>query len=465
MGCSSSADLEEKFLRNLPDEVDSPQKKVHINNNQPEDKDKSKYNNNSNNNLSIKAKHEEYNNNLKDKDISSEIEKENLKIKSLEEDKIEKRENNIPISIKDSNKTKLEELEESIVIGLRNVGATCYMNATLQSFSNTNKLTEYFLKEYKYDPNDNKKIMSNEYYKVVKNLWDIKNNHKSYAPYEFKEKLSKENPLFAGIVANDSKDLINFLLQAFHSELNVIIKNNNYNENDFIVTSNEQLDENKMLDIFKKDLEVNYNSVISKYFHGIIETKCQCLNCKKMKYNFQVISFIEFPLEDINCYCFNKGLRKNIDPKENKNPDVDLYECFDYYNKMELMSGDNQIYCNICNCLSNGLYGTQLYSVPEYLIIILNRGRNARYEFKVNFPEQLDLSNFVTMKDKNSILELYSVICHIGPSSMSGHFVAYCKNRVDKRWYLYNDDFVTLCEYPDDYQNKMPYILFYQTKS
>ena len=398
MGCSgypstkesSSPNLDKNSIDKALDEVDSSLKKVKKNN-PSETRDKSKYNKKSNNNFSIKAKPEKYDNNLNDKDILSEIKKENLKIQSLEEDKIENRENKKPISIKDSNKTRLEEIDESIVIGLRNVGATCYMNATLQSFSNTNKLTEYFLKEYKYDPNDNNKIMSNEYYKVVKNLWDINNNHKSYAPYEFKEKLSKENPLFAGIVANDSKDLINFLLQRFHSELNVIIKNNNYNENDFIVTSDEQLDENKMLDIFKKDLEVNYNSVISKYFYGIIETKSQCLSCKNLKYNFQVISFIEFPLEAINTHCFNKGLRNNFDPKENKNPDIDLYECFDYYNKMEL----NQLYCNICNCLSDGLYGTQLYSVPEYLIINLNRGRNAIYECKVNFPEQLDLSNFV----------------------------------------------------------------------
>ena len=34
----------------------------------------------------------------------------------------------------------------------------------------------------------------------------------------------------------------------------------------------------------------------------------------------------------------------------NKNPDVDLYECFEYYGNPELMTGENQIYCNIYNC-------------------------------------------------------------------------------------------------------------------
>ena len=45
---------------------------------------------------------------------------------------------------------------------------------------------------------------------------------------------------------------------------------------------------------------------------------------------------------------------------------------------------------------------------------------------------------------------------------MSGHFVAYCRNRMDFKWYLYNDAFVTLCENGNEYKKGMPYILFYQ---
>ena len=339
------------------------------------------------------------------------------------------------------------------------------MNSTLQSLSNTVKLTDYFLNNFKYDPDDNKKIMSNEYYKVLKNLWDLNNNNKSYSPYEFKEKLSQENILFAGITANDSRDLINFLLQRFHSELNLINKDNNCDENDFNFTQNEQLDENKMLNLFKNEFKINFNSIISQLFYGILETKSQCLKCKNFKYNFQTYNFIEFPLEKINNYCFEKGKRKNFNINENKNPDIDLYECFESYYIMELMTGDNQFYCNICNCLFDGMYGTQLYSIPNYLIINLYRGKGAIYECKVNFPEQLDLTNFVTLKNKNNKLELYSVICHIGPSSMDGHFVAYCRNRIDNKWYLYNDAIVSPCTKPQQYNDGMPYILFYKALS
>ena len=74
--------------------------------------------------------------------------------------------------------------------------------------------------KYKYEPNNNKKRVSNEMYKVLTNLWDDNNKKGDYPPNDFKEILSKENPLFSGIQSNDSKDLINFLLERLHKENN-----------------------------------------------------------------------------------------------------------------------------------------------------------------------------------------------------------------------------------------------------
>ena len=114
------------------------------------------------------------------------------------------------------NKNKL------ILRGLNDIAATSYMNAILQCLSNSKQLTEYFLNNYKENP---ERIISNEYYKVIKNLWDINSNNNSYSPNSFIEVLSKENPLFDGIAVNNLKDLINFLLERIHQELNIIDKN------------------------------------------------------------------------------------------------------------------------------------------------------------------------------------------------------------------------------------------------
>ena len=120
------------------------------------------------------------------------------------------------------------------------------------------------------------------------------------------------------------------------------------------------------------------------------------------------------------------------------------------------------MYCNNCNKLCDALYSSLLYSGPNYLIINLNRGKGAIYECKVIFPSQLNIINYLTFKNGITVYEWYAVICHLGPSSMSGHFVAYCRNRIDNKWYLYNDGIVTLCTRQYQYNDGMPYILFYR---
>ena len=271
--------------------------------------------------------------------------------------------------------------------------------------------------------------------------------------------MSKENPLFAGIQANDSKDLINFLIERFHQELNIINKKTNNNNKEQLIL--DQMNENMMLNTFILEFKENYNSPISNLFYGIIETKSQCQGCNIVKFNFQIFSFLEFPLQQVNQYYFNIG-RRPLFTQDGKNPDVDLYECFEYNRKIDLMNGENQMFCNNCNKLLDATYTTLIYSSPIYLIINLNRGKGAIYECKVIFPEQLNIINFVTYQQGITVYELYAVICHLGPSSMSGHFVAYCKNGVDHKWYLYNDAFVTLCTKSQQYNDGMPYILFYK---
>ena len=363
---------------------------------------------------------------------------------------------------KEEKQKKLEEEQKKLeefkklpnLVGLQNIGATCYMNATLQALSNTNSLTEYFLNPSKFNPNNPNKKMSNEYYKVLRNLWSETKKDGDYAPYDFKQVLGKENGLFDGVQANDSKDLINFLLERFHQELN-----NPKPKNNNIVYAN-QMDEMQTLNAFFSDYFNSNQSIITDCFYGVLETKSQCAGCKCIKFNFQIYSFLEFPLQQVNQYFFNK-MGKPLFTKDGKNPDVDLYECFEYYQKTDVMNGQNQMFCNICNGNRDNYYGTTICSLPNYLIINLNRGKGAVYECKVNFPEELNLYNYITLKTPHK-LQLYAVISHIGPSSMGGHFIAYCRHRQNNKWYKYNDSFVTEFTKDKEYNEGMPYILFYK---
>ena len=217
-------------------------------------------------------------------------------------------------------KDNIKKEKSPILVGLDNIGATCYMNATLQSLSNTDKLTDYFFTKFNYEPENKEKKISNEYYKLLINLHDVNNMNKSYSPNYFKTIISQENQLFEGKKANDSKDLINFLIERLHKELNIIQTKNNDNNNYNI----NQLNENEVLQLFLQDFKNNYRSIISDLFYGVLETKTKCGGCQNIKYNFQIFSFIEFPLEQVNIYCYQKG-KKNFINNNGKNPDIDKY--------------------------------------------------------------------------------------------------------------------------------------------
>ena len=76
----------------------------------------------------------------------------------------------------------------------------------------------------------------------------------------------------------------------------------------------------------------------------------------------------------------------------------------------------------------------------------------------------LNLSNYIEYKNTGFNYELIGVITHIGESSMSGHFIAYCKDPISNNWHKYNDAIVTeVNNFQEEVINfAMPYLLFYQ---
>ena len=145
---------------------------------------------------------------------------------------------------------------------------------------------------------------------------------------------------------------------------------------------------------------------------------------------------------------------------------VNIYDCFNYYQNHNEITG----YCDLCG-LNDAKINmiTKIFTLPNILMIIFNRGKGLQYKIKIIFDEILDLSNIVmNAKEK---YELLSVVKHLGDSSASGHFIAYCRspfsnNQNQNRWFCYNDETVVPV---NDFKNSIvdtgdTYILFYQKK-
>jgi ubiquitin C-terminal hydrolase len=98
------------------------------------------------------------------------------------------------------------------------------MNSALQCLSNTEPLTQYFLSEkYKTDINKKNPLgtggqMAEEYAKLLKRMWSGK--YSSVAPSEFKWIVGRFAPQFSGYNQHDSQELLAFLLDGLHEDLN-----------------------------------------------------------------------------------------------------------------------------------------------------------------------------------------------------------------------------------------------------
>ncbi len=331
------------------------------------------------------------------------------------------------------------------LIGLNNIGATCYMNATLQCFSNTPKLRSYLLDKETYQDLENNKAINKKLSfalaEVLKNLWEVL-SQKYYSPTNFKNIISEMNPLFKGIAANDPKDLVLFLLQTMHKELNkpqnIVVNNNN-----FINSTN-------FADVFSDFVQYDTNknkSIISEEFNGYINSLSMCAVCGTIIHNIQSYNILFFPLEEV---------RKFMNYNNNNN--VMIKDCFQYNEKLDSYPS---FYCNNCKNLCVNYNMSKLIYGPQTLIINLNRGRGLEYNVNITLEEYLDLRDFIFATESPYYYELIGVICHLGSNDEGGHFIAYCKNSNNCEWYKFNDQLVNKCTFDEVTKIGLPYVLFY----
>ena len=349
-------------------------------------------------------------------------------------------------------------------LGLKNFSNSCYINAVLQCLIHTRQIAKFFLRR---NGNFNQFQMPLSYcFNLLLKDFYVPKNSNIYNNIDITNKLfwlcqivNILNNNFSPFLPNDAKDFLIFFLGRLHAELN------EKNENTYNIIS-----QNDPLSNFISYFARNYNSIVSNIFNWTNQIKRRCSNCNTQILSYQTFPYLILDLEKTRKKIFMSDMDKFHKSKINneiwlneyyhnrENIPINLVDCVNYYCSYE---NEFNFLCPICSRECKQTTINSIYSSPFIFIFILNRGKNNIFNVKMTYPPELDLSKYIESVKTPTKYELTGVITHLGVSGPNGHFIAFCKNPINGKWYKYNDESVTEANNFNVHNEGIAYILFY----
>ncbi|XP_028977468.2 ubiquitin carboxyl-terminal hydrolase 32 isoform X2 [Esox lucius] len=197
-----------------------------------------------------------------------------------------------------ANSSKMDQHKvptEKGATGLSNLGNTCFMNSSIQCVSNTKPLSDYFISgRHLYELNRTNPIgmrghMAKCYGDLVMELWS--GTQKSVAPLKLRWTIAKYAPRFNGFQQQDSQELLAFLLDGLHEDLNRVHEKPYVELKD----SNGRPDWEVASEAWENHLRRN-RSIVVDLFHGQLKSQVKCKTCGHISARFDPFNFLSLPL-------------------------------------------------------------------------------------------------------------------------------------------------------------------------
>ncbi|XP_061344723.1 ubiquitin carboxyl-terminal hydrolase 8-like [Gastrolobium bilobum] len=178
--------------------------------------------------------------------------------------------------------------------GLQNLGNTCFMNSALQCLAHTPKLVDYFLEDYGREINhDNQLGMDGEialaFGDLLRKLWAP--GASPVSPRTFKSKLARFAPQFSGCNQHDSQELLAFLLDGLHEDLNRV-KCKPYIE----AKDGDGRTDEEIADEYWHNHLARNDSIIVDVCQGQYKSTLVCPICRKVSVTFDPFMYLSLPL-------------------------------------------------------------------------------------------------------------------------------------------------------------------------
>ncbi len=389
------------------------------------------------------------------KGLFEEIEAEKKKKKNKPKKKNDSNNNNNKTKPKFSNISN----ESSDFKGLKNFGNSCYSNVIIQILTSIPDFINVLYKRYTLVENENDLFVD---YPILSRVIEIISNYKSkntsLATNYLKDIVYKFD--MSGS-QNDAHEFLVFLLDRLNIELLNIenkfqINNNTSDTNEHNINiEKEEPKENKIEDEEDEWEEVkkggktmkqtnsikNFKtSILGEVFQGII--KQDIIQKGSSQSNCQIEPFFTLHLD-------------------NDEPSIEnMFEKF-FKKKQIEDSGDKYIQSFLEKCPNIFIVNAKgfFYDKKNKMIVKIKK--------ELIFGEKLILKKeYVSpyLRNKNIEYELIGIVVHKGNLATEGHYICYCKDNKDKKWFYLDDNKVI--KVSEDLLHKIrPYILFYKKLS
>lgn len=178
--------------------------------------------------------------------------------------------------------------------GLQNLGNTCFMNSALQCLAHTPKVVDYFLGDYSKEINhENPLGMDGEialaFGDLLRKIWAP--GATPVPPRLFKSKLARFAPQFSGFNQHDSQELLAFLLDGLHEDVNRV-KFKPYVE----AKDGDGRPDEEVADEYWQNHLARNDSVIVDVCQGQYRSTLVCPVCRKVSITFDPFMYLSLPL-------------------------------------------------------------------------------------------------------------------------------------------------------------------------